>query len=141
MEVDRLHVETNPAAQDIQFLEDRINEYNKAETGIYDAKLLAIFLHRENNEMIAGIFGWTWGGCCEIQYLWVHQDRRREGYGKKLLLAAEQEAEARGCHQVVLDTHSFQALEFYGKLGYEIIGWHDDYPHGYRKYYLRKRLA
>jgi ribosomal protein S18 acetylase RimI-like enzyme len=141
MNFDRLQIETRPSAEDVQFLEDRINEFNVEETGIDDGQLLAIFLRNEQGEIMAGLFGWSWGGCCEIRYLWVHRSWRNQGYGRKLLLAAEQEALARGCGQVVLDTHNFQAPEFYQKLGYEIIGRHEDYPRQYRKYYLRKELV
>jgi GNAT superfamily N-acetyltransferase len=135
-----LIVETNPSAQDVKFLEDRIIDYNMEQTGIRDGRLLAIFVRDEHSEIMAGVYGWTWGGCCEIRYLWVHQDKRGLGYGTKLLLAAEREAAAQGCGQVILDTHSFQAPEFYRKRGYEIVGEIEDYPHRHRKYYLRKSL-
>lgn len=140
MDFDQLHIETRPSAQDVQFLEDQINRFNVEETGIDDGGLLAIFLRNDQSEIIAGLFGWSWGGCCEIRYLWVDAAWRKQGLGRKLLLAAEQEALARGCGQVVLDTHSFQAPEFYQKLGYEIIGEHKDYPRQHSKYYLRKKL-
>jgi len=57
------------------------------------------------------------------------------------MLAAEREAAARGCTQMVLDTHDFQALRFYQSLGFEIIGSHPDYPRSHQKHYLKKRLV
>jgi ribosomal protein S18 acetylase RimI-like enzyme len=63
------------------------------------------------------------------------------GYGTALIEAAEREAFARGCTQIVLSTHSFQAPRLYERLGFEIIGTHFDYPRGHQKHYLRKELA
>jgi ribosomal protein S18 acetylase RimI-like enzyme len=133
-------IETNPDPKDVQFLDDQINEFNFATTGIYDGELLAIFLRNDKNEIMAGVYGWTWGGTCEIRYLWVHADWRGRGLGRDLLGQAEAEAIRRGCHQIVLDTHSFQAPGFYARLGYQIIGRHQDYPQGYQAYYLEKKL-
>jgi hypothetical protein len=53
--------------------------------------------------------------------------------------AAELEAIVRGCNQMVLDIHSFQASLFYQRLGFEIIASHVDYPLGHCKHYLRKQ--
>lgn len=141
MELDSLKIDGEPAPRDVQFLDEQINEYNMTKTGVGDAKLLACFMRDEANQIVAGIYGWTWGGCCEIRYLWVKQDLRGQGYGHGLLLAAEKEARARGCTQIVLDTHSLQAPRFYQKYGYEVIGTIEDYPRGELKYNLRKRLG
>ncbi|HLO15347.1 MAG TPA: GNAT family N-acetyltransferase [Anaerolineales bacterium] len=136
-------VEAHPAPEDVQFLEDQINTFNVVKTGIRptDDLLLAIFVREENGAIRAGVFGWTWGGCCEIRYLWVDEAWRGQGYGQSLLEAAEREARRRGCHQVILDTHSFQAPLFYQRNGYEVVGVIDNYPEGYQKYYLKKQLA
>ena len=137
-----LIVNAHPTPDDLQFLDDQIHRFNVATTGIVptDDLLLSILVRDQAGVIVAGIWGWTWGTCCEIQTLWVHEQLRGQGYGRQLLNAAEQEALRRGCQQMVLDTHSFQAPAFYQKLGYEIIGTIEDYPVGHCKYYLRKRF-
>ena len=47
----------------------------------------------------------------------------------------------RGCFAATLETHSYEALGFYQKRGYEVFGMLEDYPPGHSKYFLRKRLA
>ncbi len=54
--------------------------------------------------------------------------------------AAEREAVARGCRQAVVDTHSFQAPDFYSRLGYVRCGLAEDWPLGYQQIYFQKRL-
>ena len=55
--------------------------------------------------------------------------------------AAEACALGRGCFAAALDTHSYEALGFYQKRGYEVFGALEDCPPGHTKYFLRKRLA
>jgi len=129
-----------PEHDDIQFLDDRLYEFNVARTGITDGRLLAIFLRDTHDEIIAGLYGWTWGRCCEIKSLWVHEHWRGKGLGRRLLTAAEDEARARGSAQMVLTTHSFQAPDFYRRFGFEPAGYIEDYPEGHRLIYLRKQL-
>ena len=53
----------------------------------------------------------------------------------------EQYAESIGVHTVSLSTLSYQALDFYQKLGYTLSGSMTDYPRrGLTKYALYKRL-
>jgi GNAT superfamily N-acetyltransferase len=137
---DPLSIQENPDWQDVHFLDDRLYEYNAAQTGISDGRLLAIFLRNPQNEIIAGLYGWTWGGCCEVDKLWVHADWRGKGLGTRLMTAAEEEARQRGATQMVLSTHSFQAPNFYFRLGFERIGCFEDYPAGHQNIFFRKRL-
>jgi GNAT superfamily N-acetyltransferase len=101
------------------FLADRIYEFNAEATGYTDGKLLAGAIRSDGGAVVAGFSGYTWGGCCEISYVWVHGGQRGRGLGTVLLRAAEREAIRRGCAQVVLMTHSFQAPAFYERRGYE----------------------
>ena len=123
------------------FLVDRIYEFNVAATGYDDGRLLAGTIQDDTGEVIAGINGHTWGGCCEIAHVWVHERHRGQGLGKALMNAAESEAERRGCAQVVLLTHSFQAPEFYEHLGYERKCAIEGGPRGYADIVYVKRLG
>jgi GNAT superfamily N-acetyltransferase len=130
----------DPARSDRDYLDERIYEYNIAATEITDGRLMFFTVRDEQETIIAGLSGWTWGGCMEIEYLWVREEWRGEGFGTRLLAAAEAEGIARGCTQAVLNTHSFQAPEFYKKYGYEVYGAVDDYPRGFSHFHLKKRL-
>ena len=136
----RLRVKERPGEEDIQFLRQALVKYNLAHSSIGDSQELAVFVENEQNRIVGGVSGHTWGECLEIQYLWVQADLRGQGYGRRLLLEIERQAAARGCRQAILDTYSFQAPEFYRGLGYEIWGEIDGFPSGYRKFFLRKRL-
>ena len=140
LKFERLTILDTPDWQDVRFLDDRLYEFNAAATGISDGRLLAIFLRDDQNDIIAGLYGWTWGQCCEVKTLWVHEDWRGKGLGTRLMSAAEQEARLRGATQMVLSTHSFQAPEFYRRLGFETVGYNPDYPVGYQLIFLHKRL-
>ena len=137
----RFEVTAEPAAEDLSFLGSRLYAFNVASTGIDDGVLLGIFLRDANGEIVAGLNGHTWGGTCEIDRVWVIDERRRHGTGTKLLQAAEEESRRRGCRQIVLRTHSFQAAPFYERLGFEEVGRYTDYPRGYDDIFLRKTLS
>ncbi len=134
-------LDTQLSETDRQFLEDQINQFNLTQTQLHDFQWLGFVLRDARDTIIAGIAGWSWGGCCEIRSLWVHEAERGQGLGQRLLALAEREAVARGCALVVLDTHSFQAPAFYQKQGYLVVGVVDGYPRGHQKYYLQKRIA
>jgi len=136
-----LQIDTDPAPGDIRFLEDRLYDFNVEQTGSDDGKWLSIFVQDDQGAIVAGLHGWTWCGSCRVQALWVHKDRRRQNHGTDLLRAAEQEARARGCEQILLNTLSFQAPLFYQKLGYEIIAVVEGFPRRpHSEYHLRKAL-
>jgi GNAT superfamily N-acetyltransferase len=113
------------------FLADRIYEFNANATGYFDGRLLGGCVRNDTGEAVAGFNGHTWGGCCELSNVWVDERYRGQGLGAALLRSAEAEAVARGCVQVVLATHSFQAPGFYERLGYERKYVIEGRPNGY----------
>ena len=121
-------------------LDERIYEFNAEATGYSDGKLLGGQILDDHGEVIAGFTGHTWGGCCVLKNVWVSAQHRARGLGTALLRSAEAEAMRRGCAQVVVTTHSFQAPGFYEANGYArqhaVEGW----PKGHSDILYLKRL-
>lgn len=134
------NVEDDPDPLDIEFLEAQIRREASAAMELDDEVELAIFV-REAGKVVAGISGWTWGDCCELQSLWVDPSRRGRGLATRLIAAAEGEAAARGCSQTVHLTYDFQARRLYERNGYELIGRVEDFPSGADVLWYRKLLS
>jgi ribosomal protein S18 acetylase RimI-like enzyme len=136
-----LKLDPNPTPAEVSELEERIDAFNVAETGIPFGGPVSCVLRDGAGAVVAGITGYVWGECCHVLFLWVNEARRGEGLGTRLLAFAEDEAARRGCRQVVLETYSFQAIEFYRRARYEVMGsvpGHPAPPHEH--YFLRKVL-
>jgi len=134
------HVEDDPDPLDIEFLEGQIRRAASVAMGLGDGVELAIFV-RDAGRVVAGISGWTWGDCCELQNLWVDPRLRGRWLGARLLAAAEAAAAARGCTQTVHFTYDFQARVLYERAGYELVGRVEDFPSGTDALWYRKRLT
>lgn len=134
-----LRIDRDPPPGLVAELEDRLYEWNVERTGV-TGELLAIAIRDADGSLAAGLFGWTFGGACMVDKLWLRADLRGRGLGSRMMAAAEAEARRRGCGQVILSTHSFQAPEFYRKLGFEPVARIDDYPAGHAQIFFRKRL-
>ena len=133
------HVEDHPDPLDVELLEAHIRAEASSVKGLGDEVELAIFV-REAGSIVAGISGWTWGDCCELQSLWVAPHLRGRGLATRLIAAAEAEAASRGCSQTVHFTYDFQAQALYEQSGYEIIGRVKDFPSGTDALWYRKNL-
>lgn len=90
----------------------------------------------QSDSIIGGAIVYTHPSSIYVDVLWIDEKYRGKGLGKDLLLAVEAEAAKRGIGQSTLDTFSFQAEQFYLKLGYEKIGVINDYIEGHDRIYL-----
>ncbi|MDQ7917871.1 GNAT family N-acetyltransferase [Mesonia sp. MT50] len=118
-------------------------EYNLSKTKQFEKEInkpIEIIARNELNEIIGGLYGRSLWGTLEIKTFVVKTENRNEGIGRKLIKEAEKEAKNRNCRFVSLDTFSFQAPEFYEKLGFIKIGTETDFPKGFEKHYYRKKL-
>ena len=130
----------NPSKRETDLIREALFEFNREKVGDDGHTPLNIVEYDADGNIIGGIIGGTYWGWMYVDILWVHEKHRGKGIGSKLLLEAEKEAKARGCHHVHLDTMSWQAPGFYKKQGYSILCIISDIPDGYKKYLLMKAL-
>ena len=136
-----LDLESSSKPEDEKFIGDRLAEYNAREAGPDNHQPLNVFLRGEQGQLIGGLLGGTYWGWLVIEILWLSKEVRGQGYGRKMVQMAEQEAIKRGCRHAHLDTMSFQAPDFYTRLGYSEFGKLEGLPTRHSRHYLQKQLA
>ena len=99
-----------------------INEFNKQKAGPENGQAICFALYNTDQEIVGGIVAQLYWDWLYIDLMWLKEDLRGQGFGSRLLKAAEDEARKRGAKHAYLDTFSFQAPDFYKKLGYQEFG-------------------
>ena len=107
--------------------------------GDFDFQRLSITL-RDRREVVGGLVGQIFLGWLFIELLWVSDAYRGRGFGLKIMRTAEKEARRRGIKNAYVDTFSFQAPDFYRKLGYREFGRLKNFPLGHFRSWMTKAL-
>lgn len=93
-----------------------------------------------SDEMLGGLVAVSFWGSFYISDVVVPETARGQGLGSALMRQAEQEARARGCRHMWLDTFEFQARPFYERLGFEVFGRLDGLEPFFPRYFMKKTL-
>ena len=132
----------DPSDADLQALRDGYAAFTEAQIGKEDRREIAFFIRDAPGAVIGGVKGsysnyeWLW-----IDLLWVSSEHRGIGYGASLMAHIEEEAKRNGCSNAYLNSFSFQAVEFYKKIGYRVFGEMKDFPPGHSVCCLSKKLV
>lgn len=95
----------------------------------------------ENGELIGGLSAWTTLQNLIFEYIWVEESFRGKGIGKTLMAEMERIARENGCIASQAQCFSFQAIGFFEKTGYKILGISDGYPAPIKEFYLIKKYC
>lgn len=136
----KLEITNSPVREDAEFIINKTREYN-SEFVPCEFEELSVFQRSEDGEILGGLTGKTFWGWLHVEYLWVSAPERGRKVGSQIVLAAEREAIERGCIGSTLDTFSFQALGFYEKLGYSLVGKLSGYLGEHERFYLQKKFG
>ena len=138
--VPELVVEDSPDAADLALLEEQVAAAAIAAAGLGEEQEFGIFARGGDGRVVAGISGIVWGGCCELQAMWVEESLRNRGLAHALVAGAEAEARRRGCSLVVFHAYDLLARGLYQRLGYETVGIIENCPAGSAARWYRKIL-
>ena len=118
----KLEFKLNPEQNDLDFIRDGIRAYNRMHLPDGDVNAIGCFARNDEGKVIGGLTGEMFNNTVFVEYLWVDAEARTSGLGSKLISLLEEQVKPHGVMHLYLDTYSFQALDFYLKLGFEKVG-------------------
>ena len=123
--------------RDNAFIRDQLRAYNAAY--LRDFRDYSCHI-REDGRIVAGAVAESTLDAVEVEFLFVDSAWRGKGLGEALLRHIEGAAARDGMRRVLLNTYSFQAPEFYRKMGYRELFVLDPCFDGVRQHYFAKEL-
>jgi ribosomal protein S18 acetylase RimI-like enzyme len=93
-----------------------------------------------DQEFIGAIVVQPFWGQMHIKYLFVEKPYRGQGFARELMHHALEFGRQRGCHFAFVEMMSFQAPEFYQKMGFKIEFSRPGYTKNTTFHYLKKNL-
>lgn len=139
---------------DVQFIHDCLYEFNLSKTGGEKQKIVlpdtperkAFVVYPDDGKEPVGGLAYHLaeeGRVFDVDFLWISEVLRGKGMGAELLSLAKKEAEKLDCEAIELFTNSFQAPEFYPKMGFSLIRVDEKEIPGYglnKAYYYSMKL-
>ena len=127
--------------EEFKLIDDGIVEHQRMLFGEVDRGNLAFFVRDDAGRTAGGVTGnWSSFGWLYVNSLWVDERLRGQRFGTRLMELIEKAAIKHGCQYSYLNTMTYQAPDFYRKLGYEEFARLENFPPGYSRLFFRKTL-
>lgn len=138
----RIDVSQSPGEAEYLAILKPLRAYNVAQAGDARPERFALLIRDEtSDEVIGGLYGRSLYSWLFVELLAVPDQCRGQGMGTRLMQMAEEHARKNRCVGIWLDTFSFQAPEFYRKLGFVEFAKVEDFPPGHQRFFFEKRLS
>ncbi len=126
--------------EQVEDIEARLDAFNESHIRYRMNGFIQLGIE-EGGRLIAGLdAGVTAFRILYVSTVFVDEDYRRKGCGRRLIREMERRAVEMGVNLIRIDTFGFQGKEFYEALGYEIVGSYENAVDGYSEYFFVKRL-
>ena len=129
-----------PSAADRRVVGHGLGAYNRAAYGALRGGERWFLARDAAGAIQAGAKCEEQGGWLYVDWLWVAEPFRRQGWGGRLLGAAEAYARSRALLGLHLHTWSFQAPDYYPRHGFTCVGQLPDMPPGACRFWFAKRF-
>lgn len=124
--------------KELQQAVQELKKFNRSFTGPFEKEEFGFLAKNKKGELIGAISAnteWEW---IFIKHLWIRDRMRGKGLGSRLMDAIISEANGRGIYKYYLSTFSFQAPDFYRKLGFEVFGTLPGVSASYDSYFMKR---
>lgn len=131
----------NPPTEIIEALYKGLEEHAVKALGAKSFESFGFLTYGSHDKLIAGCTVILMYGVLYIKLLWVDESERGKGLGRALIEKAEAFARENQCRYITVDTFSWQAKDFYEKMGYTIEHVYDGYDDDSKFYFFRKKVS
>lgn len=122
----------------LKVIDTGLNDYSRGTTG-YD-RIPLNFIAKMGDDRVGGLKACTVADHSFISWLYVDDKYRSKGIGRDLMQHAEMMARQKNCIKAFVDTMSFQAPEFYQRLGFQEIARIKDFYPGHDRIFYSKMI-
>ncbi|MEO8401724.1 MAG: GNAT family N-acetyltransferase [Gammaproteobacteria bacterium] len=130
--------EDNHSAEDTQILYSGLATHAKKMVAMQPIETFSYLIRDENNKLLGGCIGAICYGSLHIDTLWIAEQIRGQGYGMQLMQLALEHGLTHACTFATVNTMSWEALDFYKKLGFQVEFKRSGFQKNAVFYFLRK---
>lgn len=116
-----IEFEIDPNEKDVQTIYDGLVGFNEPTFGALKVEDYACFIRNDDGKILGGATGGIVGEVALLKYFWIDDSLRGQGQGRQVFELLEVEFRKRNVSEIHLDTYSFQAPDFYIKLGFKEV--------------------
>ena len=135
-----VRLEAEPSAELRAQILAPLERHNDATAGPGAWRPFAVTVRDRQGAVVGGLWGRTGYGFLYVELLAVGQ-AAGQGVGQRVMALAETEARTLGMQGIWLNTWTFQAPDFYRKLGFIECGRIEDFPPGHDRIFYMKRFG
>ena len=138
--LDQYKINLCPDKNELRFITDELDSYVNDVFGKKLEKYINVIVKNEKNEIIGGFLSGIVNDWSYIENIWIKDDYRNYGLGKKLIEIFEKKAIINHCKYTQLFSYTFQNMRFFTRIGYKTKCKLKNLPKEYSKCLMIKIL-